>query len=67
MVVRTFCSYLSSNKIFKNGNFTMDFAVDNPQQMVPAHKCYMEVKYKKLCPPFFGPSIGPIEGALAVA
>ena len=48
MVVTTFCTYLPYNKIFKKGNFTMDFAVDNPQKRVPAHKFYMEGKYKKL-------------------
>ena len=42
MVVTTFCTYLPYNKIFKNVILTMDFAVDNPWKMVPAHKCYME-------------------------
>ena len=48
MVVATFCTYLPYNKIFKNVILTMDFAVYNPWKMVPAHKCYMEGKYKKL-------------------
>ena len=32
-------------------HFTMDFAVDNPYEMAPDHKCYMGTKYKKLRPP----------------
>ena len=64
MVVTTFCTWLPYNNFSKNAIFTMDFAVNYPWKMVPAHKCQMEAMYKKLWPHFLGPSIGPIEGVL---
>ena len=44
----TFCTWLPFDKIFKKAAFTMDYAVVNSLKMAPTHKCYMEVKYKKL-------------------
>ena len=48
MVVTTFCTWLPYNNFSKNAIFTLDFAVNYPWKMVPAHKCYMEGMYKKL-------------------
>ena len=64
MVVTTFCTCLHNN-LYKVGADLSRILYWKPQEKTVFWKlCYCEGMYKKLRPPFFGPSIGPFEGAL---